>query len=98
MAKPQISKTEGQALIQKWEQSGKSIVDFCKEESIPTHRVNYWKKKCRNEAGSISKNKFVSVDIQPSTNQVSYEIQTPTGYIIRVIEPSTLSELIMQLK
>jgi len=32
-------------LIDQWQQSGKSIIQFCKDENISYHTFHYWRKK-----------------------------------------------------
>jgi transposase-like protein len=98
MQKPQLSKEEGQALIQSWKASGKSIQEYCKEHSIPTHKINYWKRQFGeiNSRAEVS-NKFLPIELKSKSNTPQYEIQTPAGYIIRIYAYAQLSELVRQL-
>jgi transposase-like protein len=99
MQKAQLTKEEGQALVQSWRASGKSIQEYCKEHMIPTHRINYWKK----QFGEINPkeegiNNFLPIELKSKSSTPQYEIQTPGGYIIRIYTHAQLSELVRQLR
>lgn len=98
MQKPQISQTEGQALVERWKTSGQSISDYCREHSIPTHRINYWKKRVETLEGNKAEgNKFLPIELQNNSDQVRYEIQTPKGYVIKLYTAISLSDIFRQI-
>jgi transposase-like protein len=98
MQKPQISKSEGQALVERWKSSGKSISEYCREHSIPSHRINYWKKRVETLEGDKAEgNKFLSIELQNNSDQARYEVQTPKGYIIRLYTAISLSDILRQI-
>jgi hypothetical protein len=98
MQKAQLTKEEGQALILSWKASGKSIPEYCKENLIPAHRINYWKKQFgETSSRSVGGNRFLPIELRAKSNTPQYEIQTPAGYIIRIYTDDQLSELIRQL-
>jgi transposase-like protein len=98
MQKAQLTKEEGQALVLNWKASGKSISEYCKENSIPAHRINYWKKQFGERSSmSVEGNRFLPIELKDKSNTLQYEIQTPAGYIIRIYTHAQLSELIRQL-
>ena len=98
MQKVQLSREQGLALIQKWKASGQSIKEFCNEQSIPAHRLNYWKKKCSEVSTRVEgASKFLAIDLQTTTGSPQYEIQTPGGYLVKVYMNIGISELMRQL-
>jgi hypothetical protein len=46
------------SMIGRWEKSGKSIIQFCKDESIGYHMFHYWKKRIKKTPHS----KFIKLD------------------------------------
>ena len=98
MQKTQLSKEEGRALVQRWKSSGKSIQAFCKEHSIPPHKINYWKKQyVKTSPRTVGGSKFIPIELNSKSHTPQYEIQTPGGYLIRIYSNAQLSELVKQL-
>ena len=103
MKKAQTSRSEGLAMISSWKSSGKSSREFCEEQNITYHRLQYWHGVYKREQGGglsdVSKQKFVPITIKSEDlGKVRLEIRTPSGYSVRLFEGLSLAELIPLLK
>lgn len=103
MAKIQLTRAVGLNLISTWKASGKSRKEYCQEQSIPYHRLNYWErvfnKEQRHSSRPNSKNKFIPIEVKEgSIHQAGIEIKTPSGYSVKLFEPISLKVLIQVLK
>lgn len=96
MKKPQVSKEEGQSLIQEWRASGKTISQYSKETQIPSHRIHYWKRVLEISEPKAGEGKFVPIKVGIDKRS-DLEIQTPGGYIIRLSGSHSLNEVIQLL-
>ena len=52
MNSPKNNSQDKEALISRWEHSGKGILQFCKEENILYHYFLYWRRKLRKQKPS----------------------------------------------
>lgn len=98
MKKVQTSKAEGLAMIDKWKSSGKSSREFCEEQNLTYHRLQYWHgvynrvKISENQKGE---NKFIPISIQRgNVTSPGIEINTPGGYTIKLYNPVDLKSLL----
>ena len=41
----EITLQERIELVERWQKSGKTVIQFCKEENISCHAFHYWRKK-----------------------------------------------------
>lgn len=103
MKKEQTSRSEGLAMISSWKSSGKTSKEFCEEQNITYHRLQYWHSVYkRQQTGGVSnqdQKKFIPITIKGENSaRPRLEIQTPSGYSVRVFETVSLSELILILK
>jgi len=103
MKKIQTSRSEGLAMISSWKSSGKTSREFCEEQNISYHRLQYWHGVYkRNQAGNVSRigqSKFIPISIKTEDSSMpGLEIRTPSGYSIRVFDSVSLAELIPMLK
>lgn len=51
-------------LIEEWEQSGVSVLGFCKERNLSVSSFHYWIKKYREQKSSTGESGFVRLQIQ----------------------------------
>lgn len=102
MKKAQTSREEGLAMIANWKSSGKSCREFCSEQSITYHRLQYWHgvynliKSGERQKGP---NKFIPISVH-TKNMTSpgIEIHTPGGYSIKFYQLVDLKTLISILR
>ena len=43
------SRGDGRALVQQWQSSGQSPVQFCQERGVAVHRLRYWRRRIEEE-------------------------------------------------
>lgn len=103
MAKIQLTRAAGINLISTWKASGKSRKEYCQEQNIPYHRLNYWERvfneEQRRSIRPNSKNKFIPIEVKEGNiHQAGIEIKTPGGYSIKLFETISLKSLIQVLK
>ncbi len=66
MKKAQTSREQGMAMISNWKISGMNCREFCSEQSIPYHRLQYWLgvyNRIESGEGKKGHNKFIPVSI-----------------------------------
>lgn len=103
MKKEQTIRADGLAMISSWKSSGKSSREFCEEQNITYHRLQYWHGVYKRElAGGVARAgqpKFIPITIKAEDSmRPRLEIRTPSGYSVRVFEALSLAELIPMLK
>ena len=103
MAKIQLTRASGLNLIYSYKSRGKSRKEYCQEQNIPYHRLNYWgrvfNKEQRHSNRPPKGNKFIPIKIQEGNiHQSGIEIKTPGGYSIKLFETISLKVLIQVLK
>ncbi len=84
-----------ESVITSWKESGKSQVNFCKDNEIKVSTFGYWQKRL-----SASKNLFVPVKVLDSTRYESifYKIETPLGVNIIIPSGANLDDLTVIFK
>ena len=65
--------TDKQAMIDKWRSGGKKINQYCLEENIGYHKMNYWMRKEKYLSSGGDK-KFIKVKLKAPT--IGYENKT----------------------
>lgn len=87
-------KTEMYPLVEAWQNSQQSKVEFCEAKSINVHTFTYWLQKYKIEQSEKinppSKNKFLPLQIKKpptsstATSPATIEIQYPNGIQLRI--------------
>ena len=103
MKKIQTSRSEGLAMISSWKSSGKTSRQYCEEQNITYHRLQYWhgvyKRQQGGDASRVGQTKFIPITVNAEdSSKPVLEIRTPSGYSIRIFDAVSLSELIPLLK
>ncbi len=67
--------------IEEWEQTGLSVISFCKERDLSVSSFHYWIKKYRQGKSSINQSNFVRLQIHEKglVNSGSCELVFPDG-------------------
>ena len=76
-------------MVEAWQNSQQSKIEFCKKEKINVHTFTYWLQKYKIEQSQktqpASKNKFLPLQIHhPPTATAAIEIQYPNGIQLRI--------------
>lgn len=58
------SAAEMELLIRKWEQSGQSRADFCREEGLPSWIFQYWLSRSREKRDEESEKGFTEIRVK----------------------------------
>jgi hypothetical protein len=74
---------EKEALIMRWEQSGKNILSFCREENISHHSFRYWQKKLHPPADRVSG--FIRLKKKPIRSSGARCMEVVPGKRCRII-------------
>lgn len=103
MSTKQLSRASGLSLISCWKLSGKSRKEYCQEQNIPYHRLNYWAKifnKEEERTGRLSnKRKFIAIEVkEEKIHEAGIEIKTPGGYTIKLFETVSLKAILDTIK
>ncbi|MDZ4709354.1 MAG: hypothetical protein SH818_13230 [Saprospiraceae bacterium] len=103
MNKLQTTREEGLAIIASWKSSGKTSREFCEEQNIAYHRLQYWHGVYKREQGGskfkTTTAKFIPIILKSEDSGIpGLEIHTPTGYSVKVFQTVNLTELISFLK
>ena len=74
-------RAQWEGIIERWKQSGKNQVDFCKENAINYAAFGYWKKKI-----TPITNLFIPIKVRESkpSEAIFYKIETPLGLTISI--------------
>jgi hypothetical protein len=67
-------------LVSEQEQSGKTVVEFCRERGIPRSKLYLWRQRC---AGAQAASGFVRVKIAPRVGKKSMAT-VPSGIEVRL--------------
>ena len=80
------------AIVEKWQESGNTQKQFCREQEIPTARFYYWLKRYKNQRIRTEGFLPVRVEEYPGMNdriEIIYpngvRLQTSSGTSVRVI-------------
>ena len=103
MKKEQTSRSSGLAMISSWKSSGKTSREFCEEQNITYHRLQYWhgvyKREQAGGGARVGQPKFIPITLKAEdSSRPRLEIRTPSGYSVSVFEAVSLAELIPMLK
>ena len=81
------------AMIQRWEQCGKRVVQFCKEENISYHFFHYWRRKFL-KGKSASAGRFIKMKPKTDFPSGKYsEVILSNGNRIVFFQPTDVSVL-----
>ena len=58
--------------IKKWEESGLSQIDYCRDNNLSRHRFTYWKIKNNKKNNPI---RFVPIITKPSTSSIHVRVE-----------------------
>ena len=102
MKKSQTTREDGLAMIASWKSSGKSCREFCSEQNISYHRLQYWHgvyNRIKSSEAYKGQNRFIPISVQ-TENMISpgIEIHTPGGYSIKLYQSVDLKTLISILR
>ncbi len=83
-----------QAMLDKWQTSGKSIKQYCLDENIPYHTMSYWQRKQKYLQSGKDK-KFIKVKLSSASviNQNKTEIIYSNGTRIIFYGSTNVNEL-----
>jgi hypothetical protein len=79
-----------QAIVEQWQQSGKNIELFCKEQNLSSGTFHYWKKKLIGTNTDQSKFQVVCM---PSNTYGMVEYTHPIGHKLVFNTAITIAEL-----
>ena len=82
------------SLIKKWQDSGLSKKEFCKQQDIATQNFHYWSKKYKQTYSSLE-NEFIPIEVNPVQEITKDEIQIfyPNGVKLIFSEDLSFSKI-----
>lgn len=79
-SKSRRSAAEMELLVKKWEQSGRSRAEFCREEGIPSWIFQYWLGRYRDQRSTDSDKGFTEIRVNgDKSGSGSIKIKHPCG-------------------
>lgn len=87
--------------IERWETSGLTQRDYCREHNLKSHQFSYWKRKLKSPAlednsANETASSFVRIQLEPPQKMLQLRVQCPDGTQLHGISADNL-ELAAQL-
>ena len=90
---------EWQARIDAWQQSGKTMIAWCKEHQVSEHQFWYWKDRLLSKKESSRPSRFVELlDDSPSEGGVAIQFQDFTIQLTTKFDENTLRRCLLTLR
>jgi hypothetical protein len=89
-----------QTHFKRWQESGLTQSDYCRQAELSRHRFKYWRRKL--EPASVNRRKkkrengFVPVQVRPCSVEASLTLALPNGMVVRGIDDGNV-ELVKRL-
>jgi len=87
-------------IVARWQASGLSQAEFCKEHNLSCKSLSRWHNKLRNPAAKKQSRKTPPVPSTVTHQSVSYVVSLPNGVTLRLVgqpEITLLLELLQQV-
>ena len=89
------SASQWKQIIERWQGSGLSVSQFCRDHTIPTSAFYRWKTKLRQQE-SRDPASFIQVAL-PVTQDATLELTFPAGHVLRFAETTNNKALVSVL-
>ena len=89
------SVTQWKQILEKWQSSGLTVSQFCRDHKIPTSAFYRWKIKLGTEK-ACDRPSFIQVAI-PETKRSMLELTFPAGHVLRFTESTPNQTLVSVL-